>query len=155
MDFYKLAVAFFMALWPPRGEAGDTFRHWRVNVSVVAMASFAGNVLITLCALGYVLWLYPGVATAADLKEQSAAMSALVDKFAPVLASLQRGQLDAKLRDLDRDLTTDRRAFCVADHVHNGAAKEFARLRFNDDYKTYFSLSGGVAWRIPDCAELL
>lgn len=146
---------FVKAVWPPRGEPGDIFRHWRVNVSVVAMLSFAGNIFVTLAALGYILWLYPGVATAADMRAQAAMVNDTIGKMSEVLASLQRGQLDAKLRDLDNALITDRKAFCVAARAGNVPAKEFATERFRADYQTYFSLSGGVSWRIPDCTELI
>lgn len=154
-DILDLLKAFVKAIWPPRGEPGDLFRVWRVNVSVVSMLSFLGNILITLAALGYMSFIYPGAATAADVKAQTETMAATLDKVAATLASLQRGQLDEKMRDYDNRLTVDRTALCAAQRDSNLPAKKFAEDRFSSDYQTYYQLSGGVNWRIPDCSELI
>jgi len=152
MDLVKSIIT---ALWPPRAPSGDIFGRWRVSIAMATMANIAGITLGFALATGYIAFVYSGVASATDVKAETIAFDATIAKMTSILASLQRGQLDAKLRDIDRELVTDRMAICAAQRDKNLAAKAFAEQRFNQDYQNYYSLSGGVAWRIPDCSELI
>ncbi len=155
MSVYDPIKSLAMALWPPKTDLGDHFQRWSVSISVATMANLTAATVIVAAGLGYMTAVYPGVANEAQLAQQSETINKSLADFRAIMQSVQRGQLDAKLRNIDHALIDDRKAFCQAVIDKNLPAKSFAEQRFRDDYATYYSLSGGQIWRIPDCSELL
>lgn len=119
------------------------------------MVNLFGGATFALAVFGYLTLVYPGAASENDLANKMVAVNITFDSINATLKSIQRGQLDAKLRKLDDSLVTDRKAYCQAVADKNLAAKAFAEDRFRQDYSTYFNLSNGQVWRIPDCSELI
>lgn len=153
MNLLDLAKDVLTALWPSSNPAHDM--RWRISIALATMSLIGAVGLIIALATGMIGFLYPGVASIGDLSKEDTKVGVGVTSLLATLHSLQRGQLDAKLRDLDHTLIGDRVAFCQAAHDNNTSAKGFADQRFRQDFDTYTALSGGVAWRIPDCSELL
>lgn len=119
---------------------------WAVIITVVTMANLLGNVLITAAALGQLTMAYPGVASATDLDKT-------VQPMRQMLADLQRGQKEEKIRGITNDLLTARGKVCLAEKTNNPSAKEYAEVQFSDLY-TQFQRMTGIAWRVPDCSEV-
>jgi hypothetical protein len=148
MGAFQFLERFVPGLIPPRDDSDpEAVYRWRVKI---AFSIFLGGIVMTThiaLACGWLLFLFPGFASAGDLGE-------LRRDLTVAQQQLSEEARDFRVELLDREIRGVRRDQCLAQQSGNQAALNYATDQLQGMIVLYRRLARSE-YRLPQCDELV